>query len=85
MSTTDNGERKSKRTAPPIGKAEALELLASAVSYCQSAGLTVRAGNVGGALTLAIDGAALAGDPARFELSEAGDVASRHGRPLATV
>jgi len=37
-----------------------LEILASAVSYCQQSGLTVRAGNVDGKLALVIDGAHVA-------------------------
>lgn len=52
---------KPKRGGPAIGKAEALEILRSAVNYCRQAGLQVRAGNVSGELVLAIGGAELAG------------------------
>ncbi len=53
-----------------IGKAEALAMLQSAAQYCKLAGLTVRAGHVGGALGLTIDGAQLAGDPTAFVLAD---------------
>ncbi len=42
---------------PAIGKQEALEMLASAINYCQQSGLLVRAGNVDGKLALTIEGA----------------------------
>lgn len=44
MSKTRNGGR----SAPPIGKAEALQILESALSYCMQAGFDVRVGNVEG-------------------------------------
>ncbi len=44
-------------------------MLESAINYCRAAGLGVRGGNVGGALTLAIAGAALA-EGGRFVLAE---------------
>lgn len=41
----------------PITAQEALDILASALSYCQQAGLKVNAGNAEGQLVIAIDGA----------------------------
>lgn len=64
MSKTKTNGRKT----PTIGKAEALQILESAVSYCRLAGLDVRAGNIEGRrLALTIGGARLAHDPQRFE------------------
>ncbi len=68
MNATKRNGRKARSV--PIGKAEALQILESAVMYCKQAGLDVRAGNVGGALALTIGGAALAHDPARFVPTE---------------
>lgn len=45
---------------------EALELLASAVNYCQQAGLRVRVANGESGLLLAIAGAYYASNPVRF-------------------
>lgn len=53
MSTT----KRAKRKMPPITPQEAIEILTSAVSYCQQAGLTVKAGNADGNLALVIEGA----------------------------
>lgn len=53
MSTTKHAKRKTL----PITPQEAIEILASAVSYCQQAGLTVKAGNADGNLALVIEGA----------------------------
>jgi hypothetical protein len=61
--TKPNG--KSAKPKPTIGPADALGMLESAINYCRAAGLTVKGGNVGGALTLAIVGAVLA-DSGRF-------------------
>ena len=80
MSTTNTGgNNQESKTLPkrtPTTRArrvavtamEALQLLESAVNYCQSAGLTVRAGNVPN-LVLSIDGAVLDGDPPHFVLA----------------
>lgn len=56
-------KRPVKKSQPDITAQEALDILASAVSYCQQAGLTVRAGNRP-QLTVAIDGAHLTADGA---------------------
>lgn len=68
MSKTNSGGRK----AQPIGKAEALQILESAVSYCRQAGLDVRAGNVGDKFALTIGGVELRrdGEAARLALRE---------------
>ncbi len=64
---------RTKRAEQSVSKGEALELLQSAVGYLQSAGWAVRCGN-SPYLTLVIDGAALAADPARFvEAAELAD------------
>jgi hypothetical protein len=66
MSKTNSGGR----TVQPIGKAEALQILESAVSYCRQAGLDVRAGNVGDKFALTIGGVELKreGESARLAL-----------------
>jgi hypothetical protein len=48
---------KTRKGAPPIGKAEALQILESALSYCLQSGLDVRVGNVTGKLVVTIGGA----------------------------
>ena len=53
MNTTKRARRKTQTITPQ----EAIEILASAVSYCQQAGLTVKAGNAEGNLALVIEGA----------------------------
>jgi hypothetical protein len=53
MNTTKRARRKTQAITPR----EAIEILASAVSYCQQAGLTVKAGNADGNLALVIEGA----------------------------
>ncbi len=74
MKKTNSGAR----SKPIIGPADALGMLESAIGYCRAAGLVVKGGNVGGALTLAIVGAELAED-GRFMVAEppttAGEVA----------
>ena len=78
MDTTKrNGMAKSAKPKPAIGPADALGMLESAINYCRAAGLTVKGGNVGGALTLAIVGAELA-EGGRFVVAQpepAGEVA----------
>lgn len=59
---------KTKPAERRITKGEALELLQSAVSYLQAAGWEVQCGN-SPYLTLVIDGAILASDPARFAVA----------------
>jgi hypothetical protein len=54
--------KRGARSKPSIGPTEALEILESAINYCRSAGLAVKGGNVGGALTLEIAGAELTGE-----------------------
>jgi len=39
-----------------IGPGEALEILASALHYCQQAGLVVRVGNANGGVTIILEG-----------------------------
>lgn len=51
---------------PAILPAEALEILTSALQYCQQAGLSVQARNHDGRLVLAIGGARLADDGRRL-------------------
>jgi len=58
MKSTKNGGRRA--VAPTLTPAEALAMLASAVTYCQSAGLEVRAGNTAQGLVLHLPGARLA-------------------------
>lgn len=50
-------QRSNGRSVPAIGMQEALELLASAINYCQQAGLLVQAGNIDGKLALTVEGA----------------------------
>ena len=45
-----------KKTAKPITKEEAVSILASALSYCQLAGLAVMAQHTDGALLLTLPG-----------------------------
>lgn len=45
------------RKQKPVTKAEALEILASAVSYCQQSGLKVKYANRDASLVLSVDGA----------------------------
>lgn len=68
-SATGRGVKGSRHDAS-IGKQEALEILYSAVSYCQRAGLSVQAGNFEGRLALVITGASLEqkGESVRFAL-----------------
>lgn len=51
MSGTKPGAAK-----PAIGPAEAVEILQSALGYCQQAGLMVRAGNANGGITIIVPG-----------------------------
>lgn len=95
MNATNNGgltkpNAPRKRTPQPITAAEALQLLESAVNYCQAAGLAVRAGNVPN-LCLSIDGAMMQGDPPRFivalpevesALAEVGTAPTPPARPM---
>ncbi len=71
MNATSNGDAPNKKrvTLTPVTAAEALQLLESAVNYCQQAGLAIRAGNVPN-LCLSIDGAIMEGDPPRFVLTD---------------
>lgn len=57
-----------KNKPPNLTTTEALEILLSAVQYCQGAGLTVRAGN-SPMLTIQIDNAVLDGT-GKFSLEE---------------
>lgn len=71
-------KRNGRRSTPNIGKAEALAILASAINYCQRAGLSVKAGNdpkLG--LVLAIDGARMKQDAFGVMTFEACPVASK--------
>lgn len=83
MSATKNGEKSKRDTS--IGKAEALQLLASAVNYCQQSGLAVNAGNVGGRLAIMIEGATLErmGDAVRFVIGKA-DNGQEAGQAVVT-
>jgi hypothetical protein len=70
---TPGGARHKRKSAPPITAGEALQLLESAIGYCQQAGLTIHAGNVPN-LVLSVEGAVMEGDPAtgaRFVIAEA--------------
>lgn len=53
MSGTKQGAGKKGGT---IGPGEAVEILASALHYCQQAGLTVRVGNANGGVTIILEG-----------------------------
>jgi len=65
MSATRKG-----RELPELTPQAALDMLASAINYCQSAGLTVRAANTtGGLLAILIVGCRVDGD--RFEVISA--------------
>lgn len=70
------------RKASPVTKSEALELLASAVHYCQQSGLKVKYANRDASLVLSVDGAtAQVGDAGtRFVL-----VASIAGKTTETI
>ena len=72
MKPTKHGGKASVHRTPHIGKAEALQILESAVSYCRQAGLDVRAGNVGDKFALTIGGVELRrdGESARLALRE---------------
>jgi len=50
-------ETKRKRELPALSRQQTIELLASAVNYCQQSGLVVRALNNGNNLVLTIEGA----------------------------
>lgn len=52
--------RKNASAKPVILPSEALEILASAIGYCQQAGLTVQTGDVDGSLVLVISDARVA-------------------------
>lgn len=52
MSETNRAEEKK----PSIGKAEAVQILQSALGYCQQAGIAVKAGNANGGLTIILTG-----------------------------
>ena len=52
-----SGTKKGKKPEEQIGPREALELLQSALSYCQRAGLVVAYGNRAGKLIINIHGA----------------------------
>ena len=52
-----------------IGPGEALEILASALHYCQQAGLVVRAGNANGGATIILEGVTINGG--RLEVAAA--------------
>ena len=57
MSETKQGV-KAKRELPALGKADTLEMLASALNYMMQAGWRVRAGNgAGNVLVISIEGA----------------------------
>ena len=49
---------KRKGKTPVLTQQDAIEMLASAINYCQQAGLTVKAGNLDGKLALLVEGAA---------------------------
>ena len=51
-----NGKRSTKSTKQPITQGEALELLTSALSYCQQSGLSVTGYNETNGLVLCIKG-----------------------------
>jgi len=59
-------KRKGKK--PTITQQDAIEMLASAINYCQQTGLKVKAGNLDGKLALLVEGAAVdqAGSVLRF-------------------
>lgn len=59
--------RKNAPAKPNISPGEALEILASAVGYCQQAGLTVKAGDVNGKLVIVISDAHVASNEARTQ------------------
>lgn len=69
--STTRGERKKERA--PLTKQEALEMLESAIYYCQRAGLSIGGKNESGALVLTIPHAAYilthGGTRAAFELT----------------
>lgn len=52
-----NTNATSKRSETPLTPVEALDMLHSALWYCQQAGLRVAAGNRAGVLTLQVNGA----------------------------
>ncbi len=72
MSATRNGASR-KRKEQPITAGEALEILQSALSYCQRAGLTVNYSNTAHGLTLYLPCAAVMfeNDAARLVVGEA--------------
>ena len=75
-----NNNDTQSHAAQPLTPAEALELLQSAVSYCQSAGLKIHAGNMPN-LVLSIKGAVMTGEPPSFMLSDTVDIST----PTPTV
>ena len=62
-----------KKTAKPITKEEAVAILASALSYCQQAGLSVMAHHDAGALVLTLPGLTVAIQDGRAVFGLAGD------------
>lgn len=85
MSATNDAEQtlQQKRLPTLITAEEALEILQSAVNYCQLAGLTIRAGNVPN-LCLSIEGVVMDSNPPRFRLAQAaGDMTAQDSTPPA--
>lgn len=56
------GKQNTRKTAKPITPVEAAQILASALSYCNQAGLTVTGYNDGTSLKLSIEGVNYEGD-----------------------
>lgn len=82
------GKRSMSRTkpnVPALAPDDALEMLASAINYCRTAGLQVSAGNHAGALVLAIRGAQLDRANGRVKFMPSTDVASTADVPAQSA
>lgn len=73
-----------KRNDKPLSPVEALDMLHSALWYCQQAGLKVAAGNRAGVLTLQVNGAEYVTTGSGWELVPIGDLSALSAQPIGT-
>ncbi len=81
MSTNGKG----KRSEEPLSPAEALDMLKSALTYCQQAGLKVAAGNRAGVLTLQVNGAEYITTGGGWELVPIVHLSALSAQPIGTL
>ena len=75
---------KSKRSEVPLSQGEALDMLKSALWYCQQAGLKVAAGNREGVLTVQVNGAQVVTAGGGWELVPIGGLSALSAHPIGT-